>query len=465
MSVSPRQEETHVLRRFAPLAFLVVLGVAGFSRPALACSCVTGAPLCQRYWTTDAVFDATVVAIRPLEPAKPPPGGDLRPVDKIVTLEVRRSWKGVQPGPLEITTGGEGGMCGFPFRVGGRYLVNADHGRTDARFHASLCSLTREFDGTGTEADFLASLAAPASGGRAFGSVRTLSVAFNQERTRRESATETLVRLLGGAQEQSTKSSQGRYAFTGLADGKYRVEIVVPDGYSTYAASREIEILGPRACASEDFVFSPAGRIAGRLVGPDGLALTGVRVEVMPPNARPHPAYLSIETSPTDAGGYFEVRNLPPGDYIVGVNPQDLPTRYNPYARAVYPGGTAEPDVISLSLGQMVDVGTWQIPPPLEVVRVPGIITWSDGTPASGVYVSVLDRTANPVALARGAGGATAGADGRFVLELRRGRVYTLLAQDGRSGRLPVIAPRLTIGAQAPELIRMVIQAQPRSPR
>ena len=65
-------------------------------------------------------------------------------------------------------TGPEGGGCGFPSKVGGRYLVFAFRGPTDGRWHASICSLAQEFNGNGPAADFLASLGAPATGGRVF---------------------------------------------------------------------------------------------------------------------------------------------------------------------------------------------------------------------------------------------------------------------------------------------------------
>lgn len=140
------------------------------------------------------------------------------------------------------------------------------------------------------------------------------------------------------------------------------------------------------------------------------------------------------------------------------MNLEDLPSEYNPYSRTVYPSGTSEPEVITLSLGQIVDLGTWQMPAPLEVVRLQGVITWNDGSPAAGVYVGVWDRTGNPVELARGAGGATAEADGRFVLPVRKGRVYTFRVRDRQSRFVPVQAPRIEIGAGTPEPVRLVIQ-------
>ena len=418
---------------------------------------MSSGPACQAYWKTDAVFDATVVGIRPLNQAEALPLGQARFADKIVTLDVRQSWKGVEKGPLEITTSGEGGTCGFPFKEGGRYLVFAHRGRMGARLEASICSLTQEFNGSGVAADFLRALEAPARGGRIFGTVRTAVRVFDSDRSNSEIPTETQVRLSGGAQDRTTTSSGGRYEFTGLSEGTYRVEVLVPDGHTDYSPSRDVLIPNPRACAEENYYLSPAGRIVGRLVGPDGRGLPRIQVDVTSPDPRPRPLYgLSMASATTDAEGYFEIRHLPPGRYLAGVNLKDLPSQYNPYARTVYPGGGSAPHIVTLSLGQTVDLGRWEMPPPLAVVRAAGVVTWLDGTPAVGVYVSASDRTGDPVDRARGVGGARSDKDGRFVLELRQGRSYTFTA-----GPLPVSAPRLDIGASAPDPVRIVIQRDP----
>ena len=452
-----------MLRRFGLLALFFVLVMTGSSWPAHACSCNVSGPACQAYWKTDAVFDATVVSITLLSPAEPRRGGQLpfAVMDKVVKLEVRQSWKGVETGPLEITTSGEGGSCGYPFKVGGRYLIFAFQGRIDGRLQASICSRTQEFNGTGGDVDFLASLDAPAPGGRVFGRVRTALRASDARHPRIESDTETLVRLLGGPEEKVTRSSGGRYEFTGLPEGSFSVEVTVPDGYTTYSTNRPVRIPDRRACAEENYWLSPTGKITGRLIGPDGRGLPQVRVEVTSPDAWPHFMHNATESATTDAEGHFDIPNVSPGRYIAGVNLRDLPSQYNPYARVMYPGEAPEPEILTLALGQIVDLGTWQMPPPLPVVRVPGIVTWSDGAPAVGVYVGASDRTGNPVESARGAGGVTSGEGGRFVLELRLGRVYTFWARDPQSKWIPVSAPRLEIGTGAPEPLRIVLRRPP----
>jgi hypothetical protein len=114
-----------------------------------------------------------------------------------------------------------------------------------------------------------------------------------------------------------------------------------------------------------------------------------------------------------------------------------------------------------LSLGQAVDLGNWTPAPPPAVVKAAGLVTWKDGTPAAGIFVSASDQTGNPVERARGAGGATSAADGRFVLDLRQGRVYMFLARDKQSASLPLAGPRVEIGAGSPAPLILVIPRDP----
>jgi hypothetical protein len=439
------------------LSALVVLGVP---REALGCSCIARGPACQAFWTAHAIFDATVVAI---EPVSHPEGVRDRPFlsDLLVTLDVHRGWKGVQPGPLRVTTASNDAACGYSFERGRRYLVFASTG-SNGGLVVSLCSATLPFDGSGPVADFLASLEAPEQGGRIFGTVRTFSRSFTAPAPG-ETPTDTEVTLIGPAGRRTAASSGGRYEFTALDAGSYRVELKVPEGHGRSPISTEVEIVNRRACAEANFSLTPAGQISGRLVGADGRSLSGVRVEVTSPDARPHPDYgLHTESSMTDKDGHFDLRALPAGRYIVGVNLKDLPNNYNPYARTVFPGGNLDPQVIVLGLGEVVDLGIWHMPPPLPVVRVAGIVVRTDGVPVGGVYVGSWDRTGDPVERARGAGGATTGGDGRFVLDLREGRVYTFTVRGPNNGSLRISAPRLDTSQAVPALIRIVVETPQR---
>ena len=240
--------------------------------------------------------------------------------------------------------------------------------------------------------------------------------------------------------------------------GSLSSELQLPDAYASHAAGKDVAIPTPRACAQQDYVFSPASRITGRVLPAEGRPAVRVQVEAADPEARAHPIYgLRILSATTNAEGDFEIGGVPPGRYVIGINLKDLPSNLNPYGRALYPSNDRDGEIVTIGAGQAFDLGRWRLPPPLAVVKVEGVATWQDGKPAAGVYVGAWDVTGNPIERARGAGGATVDADGRFVLDLRQGRAYTFMARDKSSALLSVAGPRLVVGTTAPDPVRLVI--------
>ncbi len=436
------------------LALTILLGGA---RAADACSCMVSGPPCQAFWGADAVLDATVVSITPPARTDRITERDFELRNNAVELDVHHAYKGAGAGPMVVSTYPDGAGCGYDFKVGKRYLIFARPGR-DGRLTVSLCSATQEYDGRGPAAEFLASLQAPPKGGRVFGTVKTSARSLATGETSPAPAV-VGVRLAGSDGVRATRSTGGRFEFTGLVPGTYSLEVDAPQGYASSYSARQVQIQDSRGCAEENFAFAPAGRITGQLIGPDGRPLGRLAVEVASPEARPHADYgLSTQSTRSDPDGRFELAGLPPGRYLLGVNLRDLPSAFNPYARTVYPGGDQDPHIIELTLGQAVDVGTWYMPPPLPVVRVSGIVVRADGTPVPNVWVSAVDITGNPVERARGAGGAQATAEGHFTLELRRGRVYTFLVRGERSEILRISAPRIETRPEVVGLVKIVVQ-------
>jgi hypothetical protein len=438
------------------VAFSLAAALAA-PRPADACSCMDAGPACQAFWKTDAVFDATVESIDDAVHADRAPDGVPLAAQRRVTLKVRQAWKGVTPGPLDVFTTESGTSCGYDFKPGRRYLVFAFRNARDGRWMVSLCSATREYDGSGDEAAFLASLAEPARGGRIFGTVKAYERQFDQEHSSRERNIEVRITLSGAGKEWTAISRGGTYEFTALPSGPYRLEMAPVDGYVTNYSSRSIELPTDRACARETFSVAPSGRLTGRVVEHDGRPASRVTIEVTAPGAQPHPMYgISSASTTTEADGRFEVGGLPPGEYMLGVNLDDLPSDYRPYPRTLYPSDGTDGRVFTIGRDPL-DIGTWTLPPPLPVVTLSGIVVWADGTPAAGVDVSVWDETNNPVQVARGAGGAIAAVDGRFSIRVRQGRSYRFGARGKDSRLLNVIGPRLTIGTDAIEPVRLIV--------
>jgi hypothetical protein len=355
-------------------------------------------------------------------------------------------------------TADQGAACGFDFKPGRRYLVFAWKRPLDGRWSVSLCSATREFDGSGDAARFLASLSKPPAGGRIFGSVKAFERHFDTEHSTTERPVEATLRLIGGGQDRRAISTGGQFEFAGLDADRYRLELQLPEGYSTYAPGREVQIPNSRACAQEDYSLGPSSRINGHLLTADGRPAADVQVEATDPDARAHPVYgLPVLAARTDKDGDFEIRDVPPGRYVIGINLKDLPSKLNPYGRTLYPADGGSGDVVTIGTAQAFDLGTWRLPPPLAVVKLQGVAIWQDEKPAAGVYVGVWDVTGNPIEEARGAGGATVDRDGRFVLELRQGRTYTFMARDKNGPLLSVAGPRIEVGTTALPTVRLVI--------
>ena len=443
------------------LAFCVLAQLAG-APPADACSCMSSGPACQAFWTTDVVFDGTVTTIEPTSREETFSGRTFQVSEFVVTLQVRQSWKGVEGETVQVTTSGSGASCGFDFKIGGRYMVFASRGGSDSRPRVSLCSSTRAYNGTGEPAAFFASLGGPETGGRVFGTIQSFARSFKPTNSSSRAPMDLEVRLTGNGRTLTTTAKAGRYEFSGLAAGQYGLSVLVPDGYSTWLPTRPVEIPNPRACFESNFGLAPSGRISGWVVDKSGRGVSKVEVEATADDIELDlPDFFEAASARSDDDGFFELRDLPPGRYIAGINLRDLPSEYRPYARVIFPGGNEPPMTIELALGQNVNLGRWAIPPALSVVKLTGTITWKDGTPAGGVYVSLSDVGRNAASRARGAGGAMSGPDGRFVIDAREGRVYRFVARLGGTGPALILsAPQIEAHAGLGP-IALVIQRDP----
>jgi hypothetical protein len=357
-----------MLRSWA-VAVALLVPIAGLCPgEAQACSCAGPNPVCQTYWKTDAVFDATVVSIGHLTRERVTGRTHLSMTENLVRLSVNESWKGAEPGDIEVVTESRPSACGFDFQVGERYIVFANHRLEDGRLEVTLCSNTRRYDRQGDFQFFLSSLSSPATGGRVFGSVRTYDQLFGPT-SESEAPYEAQIRLTGQGKDVTTLSSAGRYEFANLVPGSYQVDITVPEGYAAYGARRTVRIENDRACRQEDYSVSPAGRIVGRLFDANGRPLPHVLVEVTTSDARSTPDGPEAIIAPTGPDGDFVVEHLSPGRYIVGINLRDAVDAQHPYPRTIYPGGDPGPQVIELRLGQTVQLPDWRLLPPKATTR------------------------------------------------------------------------------------------------
>ncbi|MEQ1763536.1 MAG: hypothetical protein ABL984_10370 [Pyrinomonadaceae bacterium] len=75
---------------------------------------------------------------------------------RVAVLRVESVWKGLGRKEIEVTvfTGNGGGDCGFPFRIGEKYLIYA-HFNSSKNLGANICSRTKIFAEAGPDTSVL----------------------------------------------------------------------------------------------------------------------------------------------------------------------------------------------------------------------------------------------------------------------------------------------------------------------
>ena len=112
------------------LAALSLFAAGLWASSSDACSCIPPPEPAKALAQSAAVFLAKVIEI-----------DDAGNVNKTVTLEVEKWWKGGEAARVKVVTPSNGAACGFSFQVGERYLVYA-HGarKNDDLLHSRRSS-------------------------------------------------------------------------------------------------------------------------------------------------------------------------------------------------------------------------------------------------------------------------------------------------------------------------------------
>ena len=415
-----------------------------------ACTCgrVDSPAACELYKKFDIAFVGRAIHVPPNRAA-----GRVR-------FRLTQALKGVA-GPEVSVLNEESGMgCGYQFEEGQDYVVFAERNAAGA-IDIGPCSSTvwlihlpdfagAEFRRESAEAvAFAESLRKPATGGRIFGEVR-IDVPFvspDDHDDGQKPVDGATVILQGPGEGRRTTSIKGRYEFTGLPRGTYRVSVTMPDGLPPARSARPPEHLveqggflfdyppdytrsvtigDARSCGYAPFAAVFDGEIAGSIVNDDGTPAEGMTVEIFPSTIDPRRRDSFYgPTACTDSHGAYRFERLPPGRYIVGINLRDvlMPVRATPYRQP----GDDGPSIIELGNGTHAELGVLRLPPPSAKRQIAGTVKWSDGRALRRVSVEVFED--RPGVLGSSSRTANVGADGAFSTELFEGRTYIVKAE------------------------------------
>jgi uncharacterized GH25 family protein len=411
-------------RVLAIAAVLVIL--TGVVKSADACSCFPAGPPCQNYFAVDAVFVGTVQTIRPIEQPR-----DSGPpiVSRSVAFTVERAYRAVQGATVEVETGMGGGDCGYPFKPGGRYLVYAYRTKGRAPLATGICTRTRAIAEAADDLQFIERLPAVGRGARVYGAVIHWEGNFvSGTPVRYPPVPFAHVRLRGPSLTREAETGEaGQYEIADVPPGNYELQVIPPATFSSRYAPTTIEVRDPRGCVPQDFGVHFDNRISGVVFDRDGQPVGGVVVEAMPVELAGSSRFVNWPTVATDSGGYFEFREVPPGQYVVGVSIRRATEPDILYPRTYYPGTPAVSEAarISMAEGNHEQLGPLRLPPARQTRELSGVVVSRDGRPLAGAAVSLMDGEAR---WRQVAAGIQTDGDGGFKFVVHDGLSYIVQA-------------------------------------
>jgi len=388
----------------------LMLGALLLAAPeAQACTCLSRG--CGVVGTGAVLFEATVARIERNAPA----------AGTVVHLTDTRAIDGGSV-PMSVI-GGDGVNCGYQFRVGVRYLIEADSASGGM---VSTCSQTRPLAAARGLLEFLSAPSIPERP-RVWGRVTAADIRGQGLGWPGGPAVHgATVTLEGPVAVRQTTGANGDFSFRGVPDGRYRLSVTIPPdrGDVSAPAATDVTVSSETACVSVDVVAPSTARVTGLVLDPSGTPAADVFVELFPaPYDQWAGGYVHGAISGPD--GRFTIDHLPPGRYVGGIGvPFPSPTR------AVAPAL-----VRSLSGGEVIDVAagaSLEIAPLVARPAPPIAVTGRTVAPPGGPAVRrmLVLQPLDGLATARVYGGVTA-EDGSFSIRAYRGVRYRLLVEEG----------------------------------
>lgn len=376
---------------FVPLAITLTVWIMS-AASVLACSCMGNLPPCQAYGTTAAVFIGTPIDLKPTTVKREGSGRMYEYPQRVFVFRVDEGLRGVEGTSVQVTTGMGGGDCGYNFQIGERYIVYAGFD-ADSILSTSICTRTRRLSEAGEDLEYIRNLSKREPGAVLSGEIRRYRRNLETEQTEQLgplSEVEILIEGAGRSYNVRTDES-GRYKLTGLAPGTYKVKPNFSEKLRGWDTERPVT-LTERGCAIVSFSVTDNGRISGRVVDANGQPVPRIMVDLIPvsqtDSERPNSMYNSA-----DDEGRYELKFVPPGNYLLGIRLNGLGGPDAPqaaYPRAYYPGvaRAQEALIISLGEGDVIKDVDLRLPPRLAERTISGRVILPDGRPAAKAMVA-----------------------------------------------------------------------------
>ena len=123
------------------------------------------------------------------------------------------------------------------------------------------------------------------------------------------------------------------------------------------------------------------GRIHGSLIDEDGLAVGGIEVELIPSGqSELEEEWGRRQSVWSSKSGEYEFRNVPQGEYFVGVHVKEAPDGKLPFQTAYYPGTSQQAEAQKVYVAENDHVSLqWIRLQGIETIAIPISLRWRDG--------------------------------------------------------------------------------------
>ena len=374
------------------IVFLFVLFLFGFST-AEACTCGRSNSPCAVYQSADAVFLATAEEITIAETH-----------GSKVKLKIDEAFKGINSTEETVLNGG---VCGFHFTAGKKYLIYAKRDKETNFLRVGLCSRTTSLEYAAQDLEFIQLLVAGKSISSIYGKVeqrtgkenprslplQNIKLVMFTDSIKKENK---YVSPKGkDKQREITTDSAGNYRFDDLPIGRHRLKIFLPDGLTAWRD--EIEIgSGNQSCAQYDFSVQIDGRVSGKIIADNGESMPMAYVHL---STTEYNSYSYIPSARTDINGNYEIKGIAPGKYKLSVSSNVPSSNYSfPFTSYYFPAtfNDSEAKIIELGYAEKVQGINLKMLPVSFTKKIQIEVVWEDGMLISppNVHYKVFAGTA-----------------------------------------------------------------------
>jgi hypothetical protein len=326
--------------------------------------------------------------------------------EQVAYIQIEKSFKGAKEGEIVVHQPDDG--CAPKFREGQRWLLYADHVDGSDHWVVFGCSRSRGIAFANDDLLYLGRLPESAAQTRISGVVSQYEQSPESGFSLVRNVAGMQVKIAGAEKTyEATTDKNGAYEIYGLPPGRYtvqadppaglRIRFPVPFGPVGLPEGETVALdLKPGGSTGADFILSSDSSISGRILDPSGQPIANICVDLVPASGPPSRPFRIDDCTKQDGG--YQLKQVPPGDYIIIVNRGKKPSASEPYPRSFYPGVLIrnKATVVTMSQGTKLEGYDIRIPRKLPTTVLQGTLSYSDGKPAPNERVSFRADPGNP---------------------------------------------------------------------